>query len=130
MLVAIIISPSVGFVGGSASLLLIYWTFRRSRPGRVKPWFRHLQRVSAAYMAFSHGRNDAQKPMGILAMALALYVGGKAVQVPLWVVVSCAAVAKHGCVPHGCAWLWWAWETMSAGRASSSACGSAAYGIP
>jgi inorganic phosphate transporter, PiT family len=96
VLVAIIVSPSVGFVGGSAFLLLIYWTFRRSRPGKVKPWFRHLQRVSAAYMAFSHGRNDAQKPMGILAMALALYVGGEEVHVPLWVVVSCAALAALG----------------------------------
>jgi PiT family inorganic phosphate transporter len=96
VLAAIIISPSVGFAGGSASLLLIYWTFRRSRPGRVKPWFKHLQRASAAYMAFSHGRNDAQKPMGILAMALALYVGSREVQVPLWVVVSCAAVAALG----------------------------------
>jgi inorganic phosphate transporter, PiT family len=96
VLAAIIASPSVGFVGGSAFLLLIYWTFRRSRPGRVKPWFRHLQRLSAAYMAFSHGRNDAQKPMGILAMALALYAGGDQVHVPLWVVVSCAAVAALG----------------------------------
>jgi uncharacterized membrane protein YbaN (DUF454 family) len=96
VLLAIIASPSVGFVGGSAFLLLIYWTFRRSRPGKVKPWFRHLQRMSAAYMAFSHGRNDAQKPMGILAMALALYVGGEQVQVPMWVVVSCAAVAALG----------------------------------
>ncbi|HEX2277970.1 MAG TPA: inorganic phosphate transporter [Candidatus Tectomicrobia bacterium] len=93
---AIIVSPSVGFVGGSAFLLLIYWSFRRSRPGKVKPWFRHLQRLSAAYMAFSHGRNDAQKPMGILAMALALYVGEDQVHVPLWVVVSCAAVAAFG----------------------------------
>jgi PiT family inorganic phosphate transporter len=96
VLIAIVASPSVGFVGGSAFLLLIYWTFRRSRPGRVKPWFRHLQRLSAAYMAFSHGRNDAQKPMGILAMALALYVGAEHVAVPLWVVVSCAAVAALG----------------------------------
>jgi inorganic phosphate transporter, PiT family len=96
VLIAIVASPSVGFVGGSAFLLLIYWTFRRSRPGKVKPWFRHLQRVSAAYMAFSHGRNDAQKPMGILAMALALYVGAEHVEVPLWVVVSCAAVAALG----------------------------------
>jgi PiT family inorganic phosphate transporter len=96
VLVAIIASPSVGFVGGSAFLLLIYWTFRHSRPGKVKPWFRHLQRLSAAYMAFSHGRNDAQKPMGILAMALALYVGEDHVHVPLWVVVSCAAVAAFG----------------------------------
>jgi PiT family inorganic phosphate transporter len=96
VLVAIIASPSVGFVGGSAFLLLIYWTFHRSRPGKVKPWFRHLQRLSAAYMAFSHGRNDAQKPMGILAMALALYVGEDHVYVPLWVVVSCATVAAFG----------------------------------
>jgi PiT family inorganic phosphate transporter len=96
VLAAIVVSPSVGFVGGSACLLLIYWTFRRSRPSKVKPWFRHLQRLSAAYMAFSHGRNDAQKPMGILAMALALYVGAEHVEVPLWVVVSCATVAALG----------------------------------
>jgi inorganic phosphate transporter, PiT family len=96
VLVAIIASPSAGFIGGSAFLLLIYWTFRHSRPGKVKPWFKHLQRVSAAYMAFSHGRNDAQKPMGILAMALALYVGAEEVHVPLWVVVSCAVVAALG----------------------------------
>jgi PiT family inorganic phosphate transporter len=96
VLAAIVVSPSVGFVGGSAFLLLIYWTFRRSRPRKVKPWFKHLQRVSAAYMAFSHGRNDAQKPMGMLAMALALYIGTEQVSVPLWVVVSCATVAALG----------------------------------
>jgi PiT family inorganic phosphate transporter len=96
VLVAIVVSPSVGFVGGSAFLLLIYWTFCRSRPRKVKPWFRHLQRLSAAYMAFSHGRNDAQKPMGILALALALYAGADQVRVPLWVVVSCASVAALG----------------------------------
>jgi inorganic phosphate transporter, PiT family len=96
VLVAIVMSPCVGFMGGSACLLLIYWTFRRSRPSKVKPWFRHLQRLSAAYMAFSHGRNDAQKPMGILAMALALYVGAEHLEVPLWVVVSCATVAALG----------------------------------
>jgi PiT family inorganic phosphate transporter len=96
VLVAIVVSPSIGFVGGAAFLLLIYWTFRHSRPRKVKPWFRHLQRLSAAYMAFSHGRNDAQKPMGMLAMALALYIGADQVRVPLWVVVSCAAVAALG----------------------------------
>jgi PiT family inorganic phosphate transporter len=93
---AIVVSPSMGFVGGAAFLLLIYWAFRRSRPAKVKPWFRQLQRISAAYMAFSHGRNDAQKPMGILAMTLALYTGADQVRVPLWVVVSCATVAALG----------------------------------
>jgi inorganic phosphate transporter, PiT family len=56
VLAAIIISPSVGFVGGSASLLLIYWTFRRSRPGRVKPWFKHLQRPSAGQSSRTFSR--------------------------------------------------------------------------
>jgi PiT family inorganic phosphate transporter len=93
---AIVVSPSLGFVGGAAVLLLIYWAFRRSRPAKVMPWFRHLQRLSAAYMAFSHGRNDAQKPMGILAMALALASGAEQVRVPLWVVMSCATVAALG----------------------------------
>jgi PiT family inorganic phosphate transporter len=96
VLVAVVASPSLGLVGGSALLLAIYWTFRRSRPGKVKPWFKHLQRMSAAYMAFSHGRNDAQKPMGMLALALALYAGAERVHVPLWVVVSCAMVAALG----------------------------------
>lgn len=96
VLLAIVASPSVGFVGGSVFLLIIYWTFRHSHPGKVKPWFKHLQRASAAYMAFSHGRNDAQKPMGILALALALYAGIDQVYVPLWVIVSCATVAALG----------------------------------
>jgi PiT family inorganic phosphate transporter len=96
VLAAIVVSPLIGFTDGAAFLLLIYWAFRRSRPGKVKPWCGHLQRLSAAYMAFSHGRNDAQKPMEILAMALALYAGTERVQVPLWVVVSCAAVAALG----------------------------------
>jgi Phosphate transporter family len=60
------------------------------------PVFKHLQRASAAYMAFSHGRNDAQKPMGVLAMALALHYGWKDVTVPIWIVLSCASVAAVG----------------------------------
>jgi PiT family inorganic phosphate transporter len=96
VLVAIVVSPSVGFVGGAVFLILIYWTFRHSRPRKVMPWFRNLQRLSAAYMAFSHGRNDAQKPMGMLAMALALYIGAEQVRVPLWVVLSCATIAALG----------------------------------
>ena len=60
------------------------------------PVFRHLQRASAAFMAFSHGRNDAQKPMGVLAMAIALHYGAKDVTVPLWIVLSCASLAALG----------------------------------
>ena len=95
-LVAIVASPALGFVGGLAIIVAIYWMVYRQPRGRVMPAFRHLQRASAAFMAFSHGRNDAQKPMGVLALALALHYGWKDVSVPLWIVVSCASVAALG----------------------------------
>lgn len=95
-LVAIAASPTLGFIGGVALIVAIYRAFYQQPRGRVMPVFRHLQRASAAYMAFSHGRNDAQKPMGILAMALALHYGWKEVTVPIWIVVSCASVAAVG----------------------------------
>jgi PiT family inorganic phosphate transporter len=93
---AIVASPVLGFVGGVVLIAVIYWTFRRVHRRRAMPWFFQLQRLSAAYMAFSHGRNDAQKPMGVLALAVALYSGATDVSVPLWIVVSCAGLAALG----------------------------------
>lgn len=52
-------------------------------------------------MTFSHGRNDAQKPMGVLALALASYFGWQAVGVPVWVVVSMGVVAALGVASGG-----------------------------
>jgi PiT family inorganic phosphate transporter len=95
-LVAIVASPTLGFIGGLTIIVAIYWTVYKKPRGRVMPVFKHLQRASAAYMAFSHGRNDAQKPMGVLAMALALHYGWKDVTVPIWIVLSCAAIAAVG----------------------------------
>jgi PiT family inorganic phosphate transporter len=95
VLVAIGASPTIGFIGGIGLIALVYWLFHRARRGRVMPWFKHLQRGSAAYMAFSHGRNDAQKPMGVLALGLALYFGGEPT-VPLWIVLSAATLAAIG----------------------------------
>jgi PiT family inorganic phosphate transporter len=93
---AIFASPALGFLAGTAMIVAVYWGFHRTDPGRTVPWFKHLQRLSAAYMAFSHGRNDAQKPMGVLALALSLHLGLRDVTVPLWVIVSCATIAALG----------------------------------
>jgi inorganic phosphate transporter, PiT family len=95
VVVAIGASPAIGFLGGIGLIAIVYWLFHRARRGRVMPWFRHAQRVSAAYMAFSHGRNDAQKPMGVLALGLALYYGHEP-SIPIWVVLSAATVAAVG----------------------------------
>jgi PiT family inorganic phosphate transporter len=95
VIVAIGASPAIGFLGGIGLIAIVYWLFHRARRGRVMPWFRHAQRASAAYMAFSHGRNDAQKPMGVLALGLALYYGREPT-IPLWVVLSAATLAAVG----------------------------------
>jgi PiT family inorganic phosphate transporter len=51
-------------------------------------------------MAFSH-RNDAQKPMGVLTLALAAYFGWATIHVPFWVIVSVALVAGLGVAAGG-----------------------------
>jgi len=77
-------------------MLIIYSVFGRQSPGKVGGLFRHLQLVSSAAMAFTHGQNDAQKSMGIIT--LALIAGGfqHEPHVPLWVILSCATAMALG----------------------------------
>ena len=94
----LVFSPVLGF--GVALLLLtgLLWIFARSRPLRVSRIFGRLQVISAAYMAFSHGGNDAQKTMGVLTMAIASYYGwsGERWAVPLWVILAAASAMGLG----------------------------------
>jgi PiT family inorganic phosphate transporter len=57
---------------------------------------RRLQILSAAYMAFSHGNNDAQKSMGVITTALVSYYSLQTFEVPLWVIVTCALAMGLG----------------------------------
>ncbi len=93
---AIVISPVLGFAGAMLLLALISRGLQRVDRGRTTRPFLHLQRLSSLFMAFSHGRNDAQKPMGVLAMSLASYYSWETLHVPLWVILSVAAVAAVG----------------------------------
>ena len=101
VLASILISPALGFAGAAVLLVVIYRLFARVPRSRTTPLFRNLQRLSSLYVAFSHGRNDAQKPMGILAMALAGYFGWQTIHVPAWVIVSVALVAGVGVASGG-----------------------------
>src|SRR6185503_6439534 len=58
-------SPLAGFAAAYLVFAGIAWLFRRARPSFANPFFRHAQIVSAAFMALSHGTNDAQKTMGV-----------------------------------------------------------------
>ena len=96
ILVAMIVSPLLAFLGGALLMSIIYFIFHQGKAKKLTPVFRNLQRLSSAFMAFSHGRNDAQKPMGILVMALALYYSWTQVSVPIWVILSVGLAAGLG----------------------------------
>jgi PiT family inorganic phosphate transporter len=91
-----IISPLLGILAGFCLMLGIYWACFRQRPAWVRALFRRLQPFSAAFLAFSHGSNDAQKTMGIIS--LALFSGGyiDSFYVPTWVIVASATVIAVG----------------------------------
>lgn len=78
VLVPMVTSPVVGFTVGFLLMGLLYFLLRRWRPVTVNRVFGKLQLFSAAYMGFSHGSNDAQKTMGIIALALVAATGAGA----------------------------------------------------
>lgn len=94
-------SPIVGFILGLLLMLLLIKIFRSSAPAMVNKLFSRLQIVSAAYMAFSHGSNDAQKTMGIITMALVSFYKLPDFHVPLWVIILCAATMAFGTAAGG-----------------------------
>jgi len=96
ILVAIVVSPVTGTIAAFFLMIAIYWIFRRYHPSRLNRGFRHLQVVSAAFMAFSHGSNDAQKSMGIVSLALFTYGSLPTFHVPMWVMLACAGAMAAG----------------------------------
>src|SRR5207248_1850188 len=89
-------SPLIGLVGGGLLATALYWTFRRAGPRTASVGFRRAQTVSAALMAFSHGSNDAQKTMGVIALALLSAGRIDHFFVPLWVKLASALTIGLG----------------------------------
>lgn len=102
MVESLLLSPVLGFVLAFGLMLSLYWIFRGWLPHNVKALFRPLQVLSAAFIAFTHGANDAQKAMGIILLALigAGMLGADA-GVPFWVKVSCALAMALGTASGG-----------------------------
>jgi len=125
-----ITSPIAGFLLGIVVMLLLWaiiagmakvggWLGRLARPRIVNAFFGKAQIVSAAYMGFAHGHNDAQKTMGIIAMTL---IGAEATGalndlpswlafmhpdahagdgIAMWIVLTCAVVMAAGTASGG-----------------------------
>ncbi|MEY2878969.1 MAG: hypothetical protein RLZZ15_1349 [Verrucomicrobiota bacterium] len=110
-------SPLIGFVGGALLMWILMIALRKATPRLVSLIFGKAQLLSAAFMAYGHGRNDAQKTMGIIT--LALFTGTTAgvfkdlpewatflrvtefKDIPYWVVVTCAITMGVGTAAGG-----------------------------
>ena len=97
---AIVLGPFAGFVVGALLFALISWLlylfFKKTPATETEGIFKKLQIISASFMAFSHGMNDAQNAMGVITIAL--LAGGiiPVFDVPLWVKLSCGVMMGLG----------------------------------
>lgn len=100
----IVYSPALAFLVGYLFMLGLYWLLFRASFAAVNRFFGRAQIVSSAYMAFSHGGNDGQKTMGVIALALAGYgvvPSGAGFYIPDWVKVLCAVAIGIGTATGG-----------------------------
>ena len=104
VLAAVVIAPTLGFIGGFIIMLGIYWSFRNIAPDRIRRLFSRGQFLSTAFMAYSHGKNDGQMPIGVITMALVIYYNDVGIWDRLsllnpdlwWVIVISAAAISSG----------------------------------
>ena len=130
VVIPMVTSPLAGFILGVAILAALYALIslvrklpgaisRLSRPRWVNAFFGKAQVLSAAYMGFAHGSNDAQKTMGIIALALfgAQAAGtldtlppwlaflhpssADSAHIDTWIIVTCAIVMAAGTASGG-----------------------------
>ncbi len=122
VIVPMALSPLMGFVLGFIIMAILYITLQRLRPHTINKVFGKMQILSAGGMGFMHGTNDAQKTMGIIALALMtgttagvfnhlpdwlsfLYTpepaAGKEVEIALWIKITCAIVMCAGTAAGG-----------------------------
>jgi PiT family inorganic phosphate transporter len=111
----IVLSPLIGMFFGFVLMVAVSWTFRRAPYASVDRWFRRAQLGSAAFFSLSHGTNDAQKTMGIIA---GLLVANRAVfsssgsplhfmympdvkTIPVWIILSAHAAIALGTLTGG-----------------------------
>jgi inorganic phosphate transporter, PiT family len=121
VIVPMLLSPVFGFFGGMFVMTMFYLLLRDWRPAKVDRVFRFGQIFSGSYMGFSHGSNDAQKTMGIIALTLVAAtnagtldgipevfsflkvseLGRDQSYIPLWIKITCATVMAAGTAAGG-----------------------------
>jgi len=98
ILSAVAIAPVLGFIGGFVLMVALFWVFRHSAPTRMRVIFSRLQWLTTAFLAYSHGKNDGQMPIGVITMALVIYTGNSGLWegIPWWVIIVSALAISSG----------------------------------
>ena len=96
IVLSLILSPVIALATGYFVMIGLLWIFRNFSPIALNRQFRKMQLVSASLMAFSHGSNDAQKAMGIIALALLSGGSIDTMEIPVWVKIACATSMALG----------------------------------
>jgi PiT family inorganic phosphate transporter len=94
----IFIAPILGGIGAAIITTIIIWIFRKSHPAKNAPIFRSLQLVASIFSSIGHGTNDAQKTMGIMALALCTAGVTSSFVIPKWVVLSAYTAISLGTI--------------------------------
>ncbi|MEP0763981.1 MAG: inorganic phosphate transporter [Chloroflexota bacterium] len=110
VLLTLFLSPILGMIAGYWIIKLCFFLARGATP-RVSVWFQRGQIVTAATLALSHGTNDAQKTMGIIALGLVATGHMTTFHIPLWVILASAAAMGAGTLFGG----WSLIRTLGAG---------------
>ncbi|MCK5640557.1 MAG: inorganic phosphate transporter [Gammaproteobacteria bacterium] len=102
VVIFMVISPLIGMLFGFLLMTSVLWAVRRKTPRSVNGYFKKLQLLSAALFSFSHGLNDAQKTMGIIATALWCmgWYGATAdpqhLDIDMWIILSAHSAIALG----------------------------------
>lgn len=105
VLLPLVVSPLVGFAVAWLLMIFLLRTFSKRTPSQTHSLFGRLQIFSSAFMAYSHGGNDAQKTMGVMAIALLTYQHRgsvvtsaeiAAMEIPLWIKITAATAMGCG----------------------------------
>jgi len=96
--ISVVAAPTLGFIGGFVVMVILLWVFRRSAPAKMRVIFSRLQWLTTAFLAYSHGKNDGQMPIGIITLALFIYTGEVEIwdSIPWWVIIVSALAISSG----------------------------------
>ena len=97
VVIALFVSPILGLLAGYLLMRLVLFLARGASP-RINWFFKRGQIITSLALALSHGTNDAQKTMGIIAMALVALGYLPEFSVPWWVIALCAGAMSLGTV--------------------------------